>query len=72
MVDPQFRTTAESLFAQGTFRLGFGVPVAFNAVQAEVVAARCGHRVAVDVQTNAAPELLHKRGAQSSDTCQKQ
>lgn len=57
-VDPEFWTFLERPFAQRTFPPAPRVPVALDAVEAEVVSTYDGHRVRVDVQTDAALELL--------------
>lgn len=59
-VDPEVWAISEYLFAQRTLRLVLRTPEAFDAVQAEVVSTRDGDGVGVDVQTDAAPELVFR------------
>lgn len=57
-VDPEVRAVSERLLAEGTLGAVPGVPEAIDTVQAEVVSTREGDRFGVDVQTDAATELL--------------
>ena len=57
-VNPEFWTISECLLAQRTLRLVLRIPEAFDAAQAEVVSTGNGDGVGVEVQTDAASELV--------------
>lgn len=61
MVDPEVWAASKCRFAEWTLHFVLRIPVTFDAVQAEVVSTRDGDGVGVDINADAATELLLKR-----------